>query len=313
MKLDRLPILILYPHSRCNCRCTMCDIWRRTEAQELTPANIEGWLDDLRKLQVEQVVFSGGEPLMHSNLGALAEPLLAIGAKLTLLTTGLLLGENAALVNDLFDEVIVSLDGPREIHDAIRRVPGAFDRVAAGVQAIQTPSHGRCTVQKANHTALRATTEAARELGLESISFLAVDVGSAAFDHTATRQRAVGLEHDEVTTLSEEVETLIAREAARGYVRESPEKLRAIVKRFRARLGLETAEAPPCTAPWVSAVIETDGKLRPCFFHESVANALDDSLDQSLNSDVSISFRQNLNVSSNPVCRRCVCSLNRPI
>ena len=313
MKLDRLPILILYPHSRCNCRCTMCDIWRRTESEEISRADIERWLDDLRALQVEQIVFSGGEPLMHSDLRGLAEPLVSIGAKLTLLTTGLLLSENASLVDELFDEVIVSLDGPREIHDAIRRVPGAFDRLAAGVQAIEKPAQGRCTIQKANHSALRATTDAARDLGIQSISFLAVDVGSAAFDHTAPTQDAVGLELDEVTALADEVEALVDREAQRGYVRESPEKLRAIVKRFRARLGLEQPEAPPCTAPWVSAVIETDGTMRPCFFHPPVANARAQGLLRSANSAQSVSFRKHLNVSSNQICQRCVCSLNRPI
>lgn len=33
--LTRLPLLILYPHSRCNCRCLMCDIWRNTSRNEL--------------------------------------------------------------------------------------------------------------------------------------------------------------------------------------------------------------------------------------------------------------------------------------
>ena len=26
--VGRLPIMVLMPHSRCNCRCLMCDIWR---------------------------------------------------------------------------------------------------------------------------------------------------------------------------------------------------------------------------------------------------------------------------------------------
>ena len=34
-RLTRLPILVLEPHSRCNCRCVMCDIWKRTDALEI--------------------------------------------------------------------------------------------------------------------------------------------------------------------------------------------------------------------------------------------------------------------------------------
>src|SRR3712207_8082535 len=38
------------------------------------------------------------------------------------------------------DDVIVSLDGPREIHDQIRRIPRAFDRLAEGVAALDRKS-----------------------------------------------------------------------------------------------------------------------------------------------------------------------------
>lgn len=309
--LTSLPILILYPHSRCNCRCTMCDIWRRTETQELTAGDIRSWSDDLRRLGVEQVVLSGGEPLMHSGLGALASAVRQTGACLTLLTTGLRLAEHAKLVDESFDEVIVSLDGPRAIHDAIRRVPGAFDRLAAGVRAIAKPAHARCTVQKANHAALVETARAARALGLASISYLAVDVDSTAFDHQGAAHPEVGLDAAEIDSLSAEIESLIAAEPS--FVRESPAKLRALAGRFRARLGLEAPQAPACTAPWVSAVVETDGTLRPCFFHEPVGNVREQGLLGALNSDEATRFRQNLEVASNPVCRNCVCSLNRPL
>ena len=313
MKVERLPILILYPHGRCNCRCVMCDIWQRTEAEELTREDVERWSLDLRRLGVEEIVLSGGEALMHSDLRSVGEPLKATGAKLTLLTTGLRLADEAALVNAAFDEVIVSLDGPRTVHDVVRRVPGAFDRLAAGVQAIDLPTHARCTVQKANHTTLRATAADAREVGFCSISFLAVDVGSAAFDHKGPVQDGVDLNEVEVEALAEEIDRLVAEESGRGFVRESPGKLRAIVRRFRARLGLEEPQAPPCTAPWVSAVIETDGTLRPCFFHEAVGNAREQGLLGALNSDHAVRFRESLDVRTNSICQRCVCSLNRVV
>ncbi len=312
MKLSRLPILILYPHSRCNCRCVMCDIWRRTEASEIMAEDIARWREDIQALGVEEIVLSGGEALMHSDLRALTEPLRACGAKLTLLTTGLRLADQAALVDDQIDEVIVSLDGPREIHDAIRRIPGGYDRLAVGLRSIRTSAHARCTIQKANHRALGDTVAAARQLGLGSISFLAVDTQAAAFDHTASVQDAVGLSASETGRLAADVEELIEQEAGQGYVREPPEKLRAIVARFRARLGQQPPQAPPCTAPWVSAVIETDGALRPCFFHEAVGNVREQGLLGALNSDQAIGFREELDVSSNPTCRNCVCSLNRP-
>ena len=65
-----------------------------------------------------------------------------------------------------------------------------------------------------------------------------------------------------------------------------------------------------CNAPWVSAVIEADGSVRPCFFHTQSGNIKEASLTEILNSENSISFRKNLNVKTNPVCEKCVCSLN---
>ena len=81
--------------------------------------------------------------------------------------------------------MIVSLDGPREVHDRIRRIPRAFDLLAAGVSAIHAhkpefPVAARCTVQHENFLSLRETVRTAKTLGLQSISFLAADLTSEA-------------------------------------------------------------------------------------------------------------------------------------
>ena len=134
--LERLPILVLEPHNRCNCRCVMCDIWKRTDAQEISAAELERHLADIERLGVEWVVFTGGEPLMHSDLFRLSTLLRDRGIRTTILSTGLLLERNAARIVESTDEVIVSLDGPAKIHDEIRRVPGAFESLAKGVRAL---------------------------------------------------------------------------------------------------------------------------------------------------------------------------------
>ncbi len=52
-----------------------------------------------------------------------------------------------------------------------------------------------------------------------------------------------------------------------GFVVERPAKLRRIAHHFRAHVGQAQHVAPRCNAPWVSAVIEASGEVRPCFFH----------------------------------------------
>ena len=277
-EIDKLPILTLYPHNRCNCRCVMCDIWKLDSKQELSAADIARHIGDIRSLGVEWVVLSGGEPLMHGDLFALCRLLKTCNVRITLLSTGLLLSRHAAAIAVNIDDVIVSLDGPPEVHDRIRRIHGAFDQLSEGVRALRReradfPVTARCTVQRWNATEMRRTVTTARDLDVRSISFLAADVDSTAFNRPLGLDvvRREGLTPDPAA-LHNEVETLIAEHAeeiASGFIAESPEKLRRIVRHFR-----DESHAPKCNAPWVSAVVESNGDVRPCFFQPSSATSI---------------------------------------
>ena len=317
--VTQLPILILYPHSRCNCRCVMCDIWKTSESREISAADLERHAADIESLGVRWVIFSGGEPLMHSDLFRLCEILRRLGVRLTILSTGLLLAKHARRIVEHVDEVIVSLDGPRDIHNRIRRVVGGFESMYDGIHALHRlrpdfPVAGRCTVQKQNCASLAATVYAARGLGLRSISFLAADLTSTAFNRqevwSTDRQAEVGLSVAEIEDLEREIETMIESDAGSGFILESPEKLRRIVHHFKAHLGLVEPVAPRCNAPWVSAVLESDGTVRPCFFHEPIGNVNESSLMKALNGPRAVRFRESLRIAENPTCRRCVCSLH---
>jgi Fe-coproporphyrin III synthase len=321
-QLTSMPILILNVHSHCNCRCIMCDIWKRETHEQVRVSDLDRHRASLRNLGVRQVVLSGGEPLLHSDLGALCDFFRQENIRLTLLTTGLLLFKRAHDVATLFDDVIVSIDGPRQVHDAIRRVYGAFDVIAKGVAAIhaQQPKMQiscRTTIQKANHRHLRATATAAKIIGFDSISFLAADLTSEAFNRPliwpGDRQNEIALTVAEVAVLEDEIEQLIRQHAddiRSQYIAETPEKLRRIVGRFRAHLGQTAPNSPLCNAPWVSSVVEVDGSVRPCFFHRSIGNIHASTLEEVVNGEAAQVFRQSLNVSENPTCQRCVCSLN---
>jgi MoaA/NifB/PqqE/SkfB family radical SAM enzyme len=313
--IEKLPVLLIDAHSRCNCRCVMCDIWKTAEHREFTLTQLESQMDAIERLQVRWVVFTGGEPLMHSNLFALADVLRARGIRVTILSTGLLFERFAREITEHIDDVIVSLDGPPEIHDRIRRVSGGFERISEGIRAIHAHRQefqigARCTVQKANHGALVDTVCAAQRMGLSSISFLGADVSSIAFNRVeewnAPRQAEVALAFDEIVALEHEIGKLMDD----SFVIDRPQHLQRIVRHFRAHLGLEPFESPRCNAPWVSAVMGIDGSLRPCFFHPPVGSIASHSLEQALNAPRAREFRDSLDIASNPTCQRCVCSLH---
>lgn len=322
--IERLPILTLFPFARCNCRCVMCDIWKERSSTSLSVADVEALLPDLARLGTERVVLSGGEPLMHPDLFALVRPLREAGLGVTLLSSGLLLARFAGEIAAHVDDVVVSLDGPREVHDAIRRVPRAFDRLAEGVAAVRSAGPGvtlsaRCTVQRANLRHLRTTVAAAREIGLARVSFLAADVTSEAFNRpggwSKEERGAVLPAHEDLAVLAAEVEALEREEAeafATGFVAESPAKLRErLLSHFAALLGEGPFPVSRCNAPWVSAVVEADGTVRPCFFHASYGSLrAGTGLPALLNGDRALAFRRSLDVATDPTCLRCICRLN---
>ena len=321
-KITALPILLLNVHEHCNCRCAMCDIWQRKDGRELDLATFARQRESLLRLGVRQVVLTGGEPLLHRDFEGLCSFLRDCGVQVTLLTTGLLLWKYASAVAQGVDEVIVSIDGPEEVHNEIRKVKGAYRSINRGIQEVRKkkekmPFHGRSTVQKTNHNVLRQTVSGAKSLSLDSISFLAADVTSQAFNRDLVwptdRQAEIALSREEVEALDNEIEALAqenAEDFCTKYIVESPAKLRRIVRRFREQLGDFTPTAPQCNAPWVSAVMEVDGSVRPCFFHQKVGNFTIQTLEDVINGGDARRFRASLDVEANPICQRCVCSLN---
>jgi radical SAM protein with 4Fe4S-binding SPASM domain len=59
-------------------------------------------------------------------------------------------------------------------------------------------------------------------------------------------------------------------------------------------------------------VIEASGDVRPCFFHPVIGNIHRQGLPDILNGPQTLQFRATLDIASNEICRRCVCSLHIP-
>ena len=267
-RIHALPVVVLMPHSRCNCRCIMCDIWQANrDSRELSRDDLVPHVAVLRQLHVRWLVLSGGEALMHSNLWSLCELLKDLEVRISLLSTGLLLKRYAPDIIRWCDDVIVSLDGSRDVHNAIRAVPRAYERLAEGVAALKAldPTFrvtARCVLQRQNYFDLPRILETAHNLALHQLSFLSVDVSSTAFNRpmpwSDERVAAVTLSPDEVSAFEGIVEETIrscADDFTSGFIAESPEKLRRIPRYFRALNDQGDFPQTICNAPWVSTVI----------------------------------------------------------
>ena len=102
----------------------------------------------------------------------------------------------------------------------------------------------------------------------------------------------------------------LKNEYTQRFIVESPLKMKRIVQYYKAVNGLNEYPVTVCNAPWVSAVIESDGRVMPCFFHKPYGNIYGNDFLEVINSPDAIAFRKNLDMSKDSVCKKCVCSLN---
>ena len=322
-RISALPIVILMPHSACNCRCVMCDIWKGNAGlQQLTEADIHPLLDSLEKLGTRQVLMSGGEALLHPQFFRFCRLLREKGLTISLLSTGITLEKYATQITQYIREVIISLDGDEATHNAIRNIPDAFRKVKQGVAAIRRLDPGfritaRTVIHRLNFRQWPAIIEAAKEMGLNQVSFLPADISSHAFNREVLwsnqRQQEILPAETELPELHQVMEHIIATQDTdfrSGFIAEQPDKLRKIYQYYAAFYGYNGFPFKKCNAPWVSAVVEADGTVRPCFFHEALGNIREEPLEAILNKEESIRFRKNLDTDKDSTCAKCVCYLN---
>ncbi|PWK79181.1 radical SAM protein with 4Fe4S-binding SPASM domain [Mucilaginibacter oryzae] len=321
-KISALPIVILMPHSACNCRCVMCDIWKdNRNLKQLTEADVTGLLVALRKFGTKQVLMSGGEALLNANFFRLCEILKAEKIKVSLLSTGLSIKKHALNILKWVDDLIVSIDGDEALHDAIRNVPGAFNKLREGVEHIKSiqPQYritARTVIHRLNFRNWPNIIEAARQMGIDQVSFLPADVSSHAFNRQTAwaepKQQEILPGEGELVEFQQVVADVLSRLVyfENCFIAESRDKINDIYRYYAAFYRHNAFPFKKCNAPWVSAVIEADGEVRPCFFHERIGNISDNKLDEILNSERAINFRKTLDMANDPVCVKCVCSLN---
>jgi len=123
---------------RCNCKCIMCDIWKKKDADEMTVAEIGEIFSQLR---LDAVRISGGEPFLRNDL---AEIINIIDQKskpgvIHVTTNGLLTKQILSVVKKVKPikklHIKVSIDNVAKEHDRIRGVP-AFDKAMTTVKEL---------------------------------------------------------------------------------------------------------------------------------------------------------------------------------
>jgi MoaA/NifB/PqqE/SkfB family radical SAM enzyme len=141
--------IFLTINKNCNLRCQMCDIGQRNkesifyrnligeEGEDFPLERYKGLIDECAHFK-PYISITTTEPLLYKDLIPLIEYTVQSGLNINITTNGFLLEKFAeALVAAGLSRLSVSLDGPREIHDRLRGVKGTYDRVMAGLRAVE--------------------------------------------------------------------------------------------------------------------------------------------------------------------------------
>jgi MoaA/NifB/PqqE/SkfB family radical SAM enzyme len=121
---------------KCNYRCIGCNVWKEQDERELPIEDIKKGLDILKKIGVVDLVLSGGNPLLRSDMGEIIE----YASKLfvtTVCDNGSMAAEKIDCLKNV-DFVAISLDSLDEAkNDEIKFTPGAWKKSIEAIDLLQ--------------------------------------------------------------------------------------------------------------------------------------------------------------------------------
>ncbi len=125
--------------SKCNLKCKHCLYYsnNKTFEKDLMLDQMFSIVDNIKNdSTVKSIWISGGEPLLFKNLIEIVKKIKSVNIIPSLSTNATLINQEYAieLHNNGIDYVHVSIDGiTADVHDKLRGVPGAFDKVMKSI------------------------------------------------------------------------------------------------------------------------------------------------------------------------------------
>lgn len=116
---------------RCNFRCKYCDSYNRKD-KEMTTQQIFKMIDEFSKMGTKRLGITGGEPLLRQDIGEIIDYAKKRGIKTTITTNGSLVPNKIKELKNL-DLLLVSFDGPKEVHERYR-MPESYDKAINAIK-----------------------------------------------------------------------------------------------------------------------------------------------------------------------------------
>lgn len=142
-------VIYLAVNSKCNMKCRMCDVGSGVSdthfyknmitGEELQFDVIKKLIDDIRFSfsHKPMIAITSVEPLLYKSLWKVIKYTKDKGFNVQLTTNGYKLLQYAYdIVSNDVDELWVSIDGPRNVHDAVRGINGVYDAALNGIKSV---------------------------------------------------------------------------------------------------------------------------------------------------------------------------------
>jgi len=246
------PIALTYEITwQCNLTCSYCD--RHTPMRnEMKREEIFKVLGEFYDLGMQRVALDGGDPLTHPHVDEIVDWLRLRQVTVALNTNGKLVPRKIETIRKV-SRVKISLDGPRENHDAMRGA-GSFDKAVEGAKTARdagVPVEFTCTLGSHNVGTIDALMSLAEELQIPVVFQPAMN---SLFLDTQRDGSRWQLDVDSIRTAFAKIERIKRGSpmVGNGW---------ASLRHFR---NFPEETTPPCAAGWVLAAMDPEGVLFPC-------------------------------------------------
>jgi radical SAM protein with 4Fe4S-binding SPASM domain len=325
----------------CNHRCAVCGQYGRQGYMKdgehrdlLRTLPVEVYRELVDQVAGSRPIFyvTGGEPFLYPGFMELMNYIKAKGCVLSVVTNGVLLEKHAEeIVANEWDMILVSFDGPREIHDQCRNYPGAYETAVSGLRkltALKEASHlvkpfvlTSTTISRVNAPVLEETFRIGSELSPDLMVvylswFTSEEIGRA---QTEILERSLGVTPFTWKSYAAEFSEEDARMFREALIRVKKKKwpfeyliIPDLKNDDLARYYTEPAEMfgfDRCAAPFIMVDVMPNGDVTTCrdFIDVVVGNITEKPLLEIWNDTPFVRFRKLLLDHGGllPQCSRC--------
>jgi len=189
--------------TRCNLKCVMCKQWRIKPGEELNTDEWKRVIGELYGYGIRNVHFTGGEPLLRSDLEDLIRYASGLGMVVGMTTNGILIGEEklTGMVGAGLASIAVSVDALGPGYEKIRGMQGSFSAIEKAVGAISSvrrrlgiDAYINFTLMRESISALKSVKKFADKAGLP-LGICLLDKSSSIFD-VAENKKTLWIDHE---------------------------------------------------------------------------------------------------------------------